>query len=96
MQIGIPCISLNQQTQHTMKQIKAGELKVGDQLADTTPSKYGQYVNISVTSIRTTAKGRLVIMINCQYQDPEGNLQGFQNTGISHGAISANTLIKVK
>ena len=37
-----------------MRTIKISELKVGDKLPDCEPSKYGQYVDWEINSIRVT------------------------------------------
>lgn len=79
-----------------MRTIKISELKVGDKLPDCEPSKYGQYVDWEINSIRVTKGGRYVITTNRTYIGSDGVRHDRQfNMRYSNGALSGNTEITV-
>jgi len=69
--------------------------KIGDKLRDDEPSPYGQYINMTVRSIRITKSGRYVIEIGGEYKKTDGTVIVAQPRKYSNGAIAANALIDI-
>lgn len=65
------------------------ELKIGDRLADTEPSKYGYYTNRIISEIVITKSGRYKIKHTFTYvYDGESDKAG--ETEFSDGALKGN------
>lgn len=69
------------------------DLKVGDRLPDEPKSKYGQYVDIVVSSISITKKGRYNIEIDCTFVFPNGARKPVSKFKYSNGALSGNGFV---
>ena len=69
-------------------------LKVGTKLQKTNQSgKYGVYSNITVSEVKETKSGRLMIVLNYMFTDSNGKTEnGKQN--FSNAPISKNTRLK--
>ncbi len=79
-----------------MKTIAIKDLKIGDNLTDTPETKYGNYVNRTIHSIRITKNGRYVIEIKSSYKYENEKLREPTIKKFSNGAVSENTLIDLK
>lgn len=78
------------------KVINLSDLKVGDKLPDTTPSRYGYYTNRSISKIRTTKGGRYVIALAHTWVPADGSVEIAQtNAPLSNGALAANHTITI-
>lgn len=80
-----------------MKKVKISNLKVGDQIADGTASKYGQQINRIVDEIYISKSGRVMLYYNSDYVYPDGRpIKKQIRSRYSNGPLSPNSLITLK